>query len=333
MSLFASLGVDPTAEAVYLQMVNSGVASAASLAAALGLPESEVSAALATLADLGLTAPDPSEHGFRIVPPHTAVEILIGRQEEELERRRAELVLSREAATPLLDDYVRARVQQHSDLVELIDDPTVVRARLRQLVHQASEALWTTHQGPALSESATADSLALDRELAARGVVSRNIFPRDSLGPRHWNDYLEKTAELGHRVRIMSSVPVLTVIVDSKVGLVPHQGRDGTGAHVLHGEALVKPLVILFEQLWLSAVPFGSTDVAQPGDTPENRLRLVAVLMAGGMKDEAIARRMDISTRTVRRLVSALLEQLGAESRFQAGVMAARLGWLTPGEE
>ncbi|MEV1002950.1 hypothetical protein [Nonomuraea sp. NPDC050202] len=45
----------------------------------------------------------------------------------------------------------------------------------------------------------------------------------------------------------------------------------------------------------------------------------------------AIARSMGVSTRTVTRLVGELTTILGASSRFQAGVRAARLGWLDPG--
>jgi DNA-binding NarL/FixJ family response regulator len=41
-----------------------------------------------------------------------------------------------------------------------------------------------------------------------------------------------------------------------------------------------------------------------------------------------MARKLGISERTVRRLVSDLTERLGATSRFQAGVCAVRLGWL-----
>ena len=44
-----------------------------------------------------------------------------------------------------------------------------------------------------------------------------------------------------------------------------------------------------------------------------------------GAKDEAIAA---ISLRTVTRIVAELKGELGTGSRFQAGVLTARLGWL-----
>ena len=48
-----------------------------------------------------------------------------------------------------------------------------------------------------------------------------------------------------------------------------------------------------------------------------------------GAKDEQIARSLGVSLRTVRRRMADLFEELGVESRFQAGVEAVRdAGWL-----
>jgi len=51
-------------------------------------------------------------------------------------------------------------------------------------------------------------------------------------------------------------------------------------------------------------------------------------LMAEGEKDEAISRRLSISVRTCRRQIADYMAQVGASSRFQAGVIAARSGHL-----
>ena len=54
------------------------------------------------------------------------------------------------------------------------------------------------------------------------------------------------------------------------------------------------------------------------------------MLLAGGATDETIARQLGLSTRTVERRVRAMLDQLGAETRFQAGVQAARRAGSEP---
>ncbi len=51
-------------------------------------------------------------------------------------------------------------------------------------------------------------------------------------------------------------------------------------------------------------------------------------LMAEGEKDEAISRRLSISVRTCRRHIADYMSQVGATSRFQAGVIAARAGQI-----
>jgi DNA-binding NarL/FixJ family response regulator len=55
-----------------------------------------------------------------------------------------------------------------------------------------------------------------------------------------------------------------------------------------------------------------------------HRQVLIGRLMATGAKDAAIARQLGLSLRTVRAEISALVEGLGARSRFQAGCLLVR---------
>jgi DNA-binding NarL/FixJ family response regulator len=45
-------------------------------------------------------------------------------------------------------------------------------------------------------------------------------------------------------------------------------------------------------------------------------------LLVAGLKDETIARQLGVSLRTVQRRIAALMHELGARTRFQAGVAA-----------
>ena len=49
-------------------------------------------------------------------------------------------------------------------------------------------------------------------------------------------------------------------------------------------------------------------------------------LLAEGLKDDAIAHRLGISVRTVRRHIADYLDATGSGSRFAAGVAACRAG-------
>ncbi|MEV6046162.1 sigma factor-like helix-turn-helix DNA-binding protein [Streptomyces xanthochromogenes] len=66
-----------------------------------------------------------------------------------------------------------------------------------------------------------------------------------------------------------------------------------------------------------------------PADYPlTEEDRQMLTLLVSGLKDEAIARQLGWSVRMMRRRISRLHEELGAANRFQAGVIAARRGWI-----
>ena len=50
--------------------------------------------------------------------------------------------------------------------------------------------------------------------------------------------------------------------------------------------------------------------------------------LAAGHTDEAIARSLGTSVRTVRRHIGATLDALGINTRFAAGAAAAKRGWI-----
>jgi DNA-binding NarL/FixJ family response regulator len=106
--------------------------------------------------------------------------------------------------------------------------------------------------------------------------------------------------------------------------LVPEPDRPGLDESlVVHAGGLLSAFTGLFETLWTLGVPV-SGDRAPLSEQD----RKIVTLMAAGVTDEAIARRLDLSRRTVVRRIAVLLDRLGATTRFQAGVQAAHRGWL-----
>jgi DNA-binding CsgD family transcriptional regulator len=95
-------------------------------------------------------------------------------------------------------------------------------------------------------------------------------------------------------------------------------------AVVVRPSALLDARVDFFELCWRQAVPLRGDAGGEPADADRSLL----VLLAAGLKDEAIARRLGWSLRTMRRRMSALQARLGVTNRLQAGVIAAQRGWL-----
>lgn len=122
-------------------------------------------------------------------------------------------------------------------------------------------------------------------------------------------------------------------------------------AVIIKETALVDCLVGTFEGAWRSAtqfIPASLAATAAPANTTarERRAQIalqataheatgpapgsskpteqaILELMAAGLKDEVIARKLGISVRTCRSHIARLISHLGAQSRFQAGVYAA----------
>jgi DNA-binding NarL/FixJ family response regulator len=121
---------------------------------------------------------------------------------------------------------------------------------------------------------------------------------------------------------------------DRNIALVPLTTADpGSGAcAVIHSSPLLEAVRQLFELTWERAVPLQwptSSDIPAPAQqTISEEDRRLLVLLAGGLKDEAVARRLGIGVRTLYRRLDRLMALLGAETRFQAGLQAARHGLL-----
>jgi DNA-binding NarL/FixJ family response regulator len=110
---------------------------------------------------------------------------------------------------------------------------------------------------------------------------------------------------------------------------VPITNSDQHGLAIVREPNVIAWVVATFEQQWAEASPLEEV-ITKPTDETELDQTRVAILrlMAEGEKDEAISRRLAISVRTCRRHIAEYMLQVGATSRFQAGVIAARAGHL-----
>ncbi len=103
--------------------------------------------------------------------------------------------------------------------------------------------------------------------------------------------------------------------------------RDDRGPQGLlgHSSGAVTAGLRLFERFWDLATPMGR---ASSGVDLDTRDATVLRLMAAGVADAGIARQTGLSQRTVERRVRHLMDRLGAQTRFQAGVLAVHREWL-----
>lgn len=154
------------------------------------------------------------------------------------------------------------------------------------------------------------------------GRRCRGIYPVAAL--KHSPDVLRMRVEIGEEVRILPRVGTHLMVVGSTHAMFPDPlGPVEQPLINVRQRGIVEVVTSYFEELWRRALP-----AAELEDMPNAERRLLLAELASGAQDEQIARRLGVSLRTVRRRVAELLEELGATSRFEAGVEAARRAWL-----
>lgn len=320
------LGLSPDQEAVYRGLLGAPESASSALAERIGLSVAEVAVALDVLTAMGLVT--HRENRYATTPPDVAIEGLIEQHERRIEQEKAQLELSRDVVGELVQEFLAANTGADAgDAVELIADAHVVRSRLYELSMSAQRRTCTMVPGGAIPPAAVESSLRIDRALLARGISVRTVVSETAAADATVCGYLEQIEEAGAQVRIHPNPPCVMVLVDESAVVAMGNGRGG--AYVIPGSSIVAAMDSLFEMVWNEGAP-RSVSGDFPGGFGEARSRQIVALLAKGYKDEAIARRLGVSTRTVRRMVADAVALLGAESRFQAGVLAAQKGWLGP---
>jgi DNA-binding CsgD family transcriptional regulator len=167
----------------------------------------------------------------------------------------------------------------------------------------------------------------------SRGVTTRGLYQHVAIHDRATRSYLRELTDHGARIRLAPSVPGRSLIIDREIALLTIPGPEPGGAAgvaVVREPTVIAWVLATFEQLWAEASPLDEVLGHQHADDAEIDHTRAAILrlMADGEKDEAISRRLSISVRTCRRHIADYMSQVGATSRFQAGVIASRNGHL-----
>ena len=123
------------------------------------------------------------------------------------------------------------------------------------------------------------------------------------------------------------------LLIDGEVAYLrrgPSEPGRGPGqASLVEDPATVRALEMMFAGAWGNAVTLADHPRLGGRLCPESVRRILECLRTGHT-DEVAARAMQVSLRTYRRYVAEIMREMGAHSRFQAGVRAVEMG-LLPG--
>ncbi len=309
----------------YLTLLAHPDAGRDELAGLLGTDRATLDGTLDELASHGsiLLHPDGSVH---VPPPDIALPARAGQLEREALRIRA-------VADELAVIYHQARSARAGDQqIEMLTQRDEVQRSFRQLLGGARVQVRGLDRPPyaGLSEAVP----DVQRQQTAEGVRFLSVYDVTVTDGPDPMAALPDLLAAGEQVRVLRGVPMKMVLADDDAALVMVRTDDDVwrGSMLVRRSPLLDSLSILFDTLWRLAVPLPraleATDAPLHVDRPAPRDLQVLMLLASGATDESIARQLGLSTRTVERRVRAMLDRLGAETRFQAGVQAARRSWL-----
>jgi DNA-binding CsgD family transcriptional regulator len=285
---------------------------------------------VARLMEMGLLR-QTADETFTAVSPMLAEATVLGAEDLELGARRAALEQRRDAIRRLVPEWNAALTTDIAEAdVDVVADPGKIANVLMHYADACERELLSVAPGRLPSTRIDGRTRVANVYAARRGVKTRALYQHTALRDRATRAYLKEMAGIGARIRLASSLPGRSLVFDRRVALLPVPTEDPGR----HGLAIVREpnviawVVATFEQLWAEAEPLETMIESHHHDDTELDQTRAAILrlMAEGEKDESISRRLSISVRTCRRHIADYMAQVGATSRFQAGVIAARAG-------
>ncbi|MGY5060995.1 helix-turn-helix domain-containing protein [Streptomyces sp. 900105755] len=322
--MLSTLGISEFDEQVYRAYLTTSDRTAAEIAETLGTTPSRIRRAVSRLVELGMLRREgPGQ--YRPVSPHTALRALLARRRAETE---AAFTAVWGTVDDLADDYRAHRLQEDpTGLVEVITGEAEITLRVAELMQSVRTHFWVLDRPPYLGPYSTELEEALTMDLLGRGVDIRSVYTQEALAQPGRFELITHLAQIGEQARILPSLPFRLRIMDRRVALVALVPGRYDRIAVVHQSGLLDALLELFDSYWQRAQSLvASAPVAPDGPSPQDLLLLK--MMHAGYKDQAIARQLGTSTRTVTRRIGAIASGLGLETRFQVGVEAARRGWI-----
>jgi sugar-specific transcriptional regulator TrmB/DNA-binding CsgD family transcriptional regulator len=326
------LGFTGEQEKVYLALLAAPRSDLASLGRQARLDEEELRKVLDTLCEFGVIR--ITSAGVSVLDPMVGLGRLIEQIEDELMASYRLFSGLRAEVSVLQASFVRALAATDEPEIQRVEGPKAVRERITELSFFARDYVCAIHPGGPQSLESLEASRPLDMRAIRRRLRMRMIHEERVLDDEINRSYLRELVTLGVGVRLIDQGPGRLLIFDEQAAVVPTDPANSKrGALIVRHPVLISGLQNLFERVWESArelspgVAGSQLHAGESAPITDQDRRLLAIL-ASGVTDETTAREIGVSVRHLRRRMSRLMSMMGARSRFEAGVEAARRGWL-----
>ncbi len=321
------LVVNELAIQVYEHTLANGWVTVAEVAAALRLPVFRIEQAMDTLRTLRLVKFCEVDGRCRAVSPDAAQVELIVPLEEAIHNKRRELAGIHEQLRSFADTFSTLNSSQlRRDVVVSYQeaDQEQVELRMADAARKCTSEILAM-QPLGLCEEEELRPFGL--KALPNGVRMRVLYPHTARTSSVTRGSLRKIAETGARIRTSNQIFDRLLIVGDEAAFMPDHsaGKDTQAVTIIYEPTVIALLRRVYEFAWQSGTDFDEDGVSY-GETLGDVRSTILGLLASGLKDDVVARRIGMSSRTFRRHIASIMAELNAESRFQAGVAAARAG-------
>jgi len=321
--MFEALGLEPADSAVYVALVGNPRASTGDLATTVRLSPAQTRCALVRLTERGLVSRLPGRPvRYLAAPPDAAIGELIGAVESKLWQ-------ARDAAQALMETHRAASRYIHPEqsLEVLVGQDTIGR-RVAHIENSAKTQIRGFDKPPYVGTPGA--NVENQGQRLRRGIRYRVIYSRSAVAwPGRLRAGLLATLREGEQARVRPDLPLKMISVDDRMAVIPISASEQTTiAYVIHPSSLLDALITLFEAEWDRGVPLSVDGPVDGASGPYEATKDLLMLLASGLTDQGIARSLGWSMRTTQRRIHALMEDLGATTRFQMVMSAKTRGWL-----
>ncbi|MDF8265661.1 helix-turn-helix domain-containing protein [Luteipulveratus flavus] len=303
------LGIGAEGEELYRHVLRTPGLTLAAHVARLGWTDYEAEHALEQLRARRLVR--TSETGeLHADHPRAALERVLNAEEARLATRRQDLARVRDAIDQLAADHRLG--QSASDAKQPARERVDAGAVVSVHEHLAASAVGVIRVAHTTAPPSP-DAYPVVRQLLETGREQRGLYVPELVEA---STAMGEWALAGEQQRVASSLPSSFACFGEDVALgTTEWGRADGDYVVLRDPMVVSAFVELFDRLWSAATPLAAGE--------GHDATALVDLMRQGLKDEAIARVMGVSLRTVRRRIAGLMEEHGVETRFQLAMSLA----------
>jgi DNA-binding NarL/FixJ family response regulator len=290
----------------------------------VGLDVDEVADAVEQLMSSRLLRADDGRGAVLVaVDPDIAAALHVSPIELEIAHRREQIAQIQDWRESFRGDYARGgHGPAAPGAVEQLAGGMEVRGSVKIAGDACVDEVLVLQSGKQDTEEFE-DLLHVCGQLLARGVRVRIICQHRSRADLTTRMNIKTVSAAGAVVRTVSHLPRAAVVFDRSVAVLLGSTEGQPAASRVCNAEVVQFLLDVFNHLWDSATPVECFESGY-AEVADDLRRTIASLMAKGFTDEVLARKLGMSVRTCRRHIAALMQDLGAVSRFQAGVEAGR---------